>query len=420
MYVRSIRLREVRSVSRADIDFRHPGQPDASRFELPNINVLVGLNGGGKTTVLKAVAASFLAPIVGSDGLGSVGVHNWPRYDANRNAEASIELEFNALDGLTDSVRSGFIASVDGAVETSSFRAAGGGVFCAYGPDRGTDYGRGRDQSVFVSNGLSAASLLRPGAALRGIEDVRDDFDASWNRVVASVNRLTPPDLVLTEESPPHESVRFSHRDVSVPIEALSDGMQSYLAFLGDMLYTLLQTVDDGNPRSAHGIVLIDEIDQRMHPEWQQRALSQLSSEFELLQFICTAHSPLLANSLRPDNLILMASDLDADGDGATTANRVSEDVFGRNADQVLLSSYFNLDMSRGEPFRRQIRERSERLRRGDRSAAREAMELLTDHDTVGRGNIVEPQPPRRFSWRWLVETIRRFFGDGPPRGLGR
>jgi predicted ATP-binding protein involved in virulence len=48
------------------------------------------------------------------------------------------------------------------------------------------------------------------------------------------------------------------------------------------------------------GLVLIDEIDLHLHPEWQQRVLLDLRHAFPRLQFVVTTHSPQVLSSIQP------------------------------------------------------------------------------------------------------------------------
>lgn len=46
------------------------------------------------------------------------------------------------------------------------------------------------------------------------------------------------------------------------------------------------------------GVVLIDEIDMHLHPEWQQHIIQDLQRTFPNLQFICTTHSPQVLSTI--------------------------------------------------------------------------------------------------------------------------
>ena len=48
------------------------------------------------------------------------------------------------------------------------------------------------------------------------------------------------------------------------------------------------------------GIVIIDEIDAHLHPEWQRRAVYDLIKTFPNMQFIATTHSPFIIQGVPP------------------------------------------------------------------------------------------------------------------------
>ena len=54
------------------------------------------------------------------------------------------------------------------------------------------------------------------------------------------------------------------------------------------------------------GVILIDEIDLHLHPQWQQTILSDLNAIFPNIQFVVSSHAPAVINSVaREQNRIL-------------------------------------------------------------------------------------------------------------------
>lgn len=93
------------------------------------------------------------------------------------------------------------------------------------------------------------------------------------------------------------------------PFSLLSDGQRCMLAMIGD----LAQKAVSLNPHlgseileKTPGIVLIDELDLHLHPQWQRRVIEDLRRLFKSIQFICTTHSPFLIQSLRSGEELLM------------------------------------------------------------------------------------------------------------------
>jgi hypothetical protein len=73
MYIDCIELQDFRTFRKASVDFLHPDQDPAAlgmpRPKIGNVNLLLGNNGFGKTTLLKAIALACLGPAVGRSGI---------------------------------------------------------------------------------------------------------------------------------------------------------------------------------------------------------------------------------------------------------------------------------------------------------------------------------------------------------------
>jgi predicted ATP-binding protein involved in virulence len=74
--------------------------------------------------------------------------------------------------------------------------------------------------------------------------------------------------------------------------ESLSDGEKCFLAMVGDIARRLAIANPNINPLEGTGLILIDEIELHLHPEWQRRVISSLVKTFPNCQFIFTTHSP--------------------------------------------------------------------------------------------------------------------------------
>lgn len=92
----------------------------------------------------------------------------------------------------------------------------------------------------------------------------------------------------------------ISHPDEEIEIQKLSRGTLSILAIFGLIFEYLSQLakkrgVDDlDKTKEQAGIVLIDEVDAHLHPIWQKKIVHLLKQHFPNVQFILTAHSPLV------------------------------------------------------------------------------------------------------------------------------
>ena len=105
-------------------------------------------------------------------------------------------------------------------------------------------------------------------------------------------------------------NVVYDNGKEAVAIYHLSDGYQSVLCLIMELAYRVVMLNPNIDPalREQEGIVLIDEIDIHLHPEWQWKILSVLESVFPAVQFIIATHSSIVLSSAKKAHLYLMTS----------------------------------------------------------------------------------------------------------------
>ena len=96
---------------------------------------------------------------------------------------------------------------------------------------------------------------------------------------------------------------------------------------------------DDWQNRPA--ILLIDEIENHLHPTWQRRVIPALLDHFPGLQIFATTHSPFVVAGLKSGQVHL----LNRDADGVVTSIANQQDIIGWTADEIL-----RVFMGVGEP----------------------------------------------------------------------
>jgi len=134
--------------------------------------------------------------------------------------------------------------------------------------------------------------------------------------------RIQRQPLRMTIEKDGHELI----------INQLSDGEKCLLAMVGDLARRLAMTHPDlANPLHGHGIVLIDEIDLHLHPDWQRRILPTLARTFPNCQFILSTHSPQVVSEVQAESIWMIALEppvaIHPDGAYGLDTNRILEDV---------------------------------------------------------------------------------------------
>ncbi len=125
-------------------------------------------------------------------------------------------------------------------------------------------------------------------------------------------------DVTYTTDNSEIIWVKDVENDQEIPLSLISQGFNNVLGWIGHFLKRLVEnheeayTTDLENSSiaqlpasqmlekylSAPAIVLIDEIDTYLHPKWQVQILKVLVEKFPKTQFIVTTHSPLVLSTL--------------------------------------------------------------------------------------------------------------------------
>ncbi|WP_032633246.1 AAA family ATPase [Pseudomonas syringae USA007] len=94
-----------------------------------------------------------------------------------------------------------------------------------------------------------------------------------------------------------------------IPFNDLSDGQRGMVALFADIArrICLLNPHMGKNVLSkTNGIIVIDELDIHLHPGWQRTIAPALKKAFPSVQFIAASHSPQVIGSLQPGEVILL------------------------------------------------------------------------------------------------------------------
>jgi predicted ATP-binding protein involved in virulence len=114
-------------------------------------------------------------------------------------------------------------------------------------------------------------------------------------------------DIKSTENPPFNTYVLFKTDYGEVRLKELGYGYQTCLAWLADLMKRQFDRYPDcENPLAEPAIVLVDELDLHLHPEWQRQIIQFLTKQFPRTQFIVTSHSPLVVQSADQINLVLL------------------------------------------------------------------------------------------------------------------
>lgn len=105
------------------------------------------------------------------------------------------------------------------------------------------------------------------------------------------------------------EELVYTNEEEVLPIRLLSSGFRNLLGIVFDITYRMAVLNPDllGNiVEMTPGIVLIDEIDLHLHPKWQWKVVDALKNTFPKVQFIVTTHSPIIIASCKEEKLFML------------------------------------------------------------------------------------------------------------------
>lgn len=356
--LRRLELRNVRAIKNLEIDF---GQDVASW------TMLLGENGHGKTTVLRAIAYGLMGDA--ARGRLRLDLDEWIRH-AEADAEICLWLDGEREPRVLRLRRGRGSAEVIGPDVPAAIAAYGAGRLP---PLRGrTGLPRRYRVRPRIENLFDPHAELMPATQwLLSLDDATFDFAAR------SIRRLLlePESTVLYREG---SHVMLDRGPESRPLDHLSDGYRSVLTLAADLMSAFLMRF--GSLDAAEGILLIDELSAHLHPRWQMRIVRAFKEAFPRLQVVATTHDPLCLRGLEEGEVVVLRRDarrrvysLPQEEVPPVRGLRVDElltsEIFGLNStvdEEVdgLFDLYYDLLATRNDSHRlEQVREQLDRIR---------------------------------------------------------
>lgn len=331
-------------------------------FFHPALTVVVAPNGSGKTAILDAVAVAFrLFVDTIQTRTGSLGFHHddirlqlgpdgtmtpaLPTSFKARGAIGGIALKWSrTLESYKKAAKTTFVEAISLKNAATALRKHLQDFADAKCPDSPVlpilaYYGTGR---LFGAHKLTKKKAEGGTHRLLGYEDClssasRYKYFEDWferfsrvaqqertdgkssvhapkeklEAVTSAVNALLAPSgwQNLSWDFAENQIVATHPEHGTLPVEHLSDGIRNMIGMVGDIAHRCTRL----NPqlaaeaaRQTHGIVMIDEVDMHLHPEWQQRVLKALQDAFPLVQFIVTTHSPQVVSTAHRENIRIL------------------------------------------------------------------------------------------------------------------
>ena len=206
----------------------------------------------------------------------------------------------------------------------------------------------------------------------------RDNPNYIGDRAAAAISRalatfLSGFENLRVQEEPLR--LLIDKAGVALDLSQLSDGERSFLAMICDIgrRLALANPLLD-NPLHGAGVILIDELELHLHPNWQREVKEKLRRTFPNIQFIATTHSPFVIQALKPGELINL--DPDEFGEYADKSiEDIAENVMGVDLPQK--SERYRQMMEAAEEYFRLLRTSS--VLPGDVDAAEQRLNMLSE-----------------------------------------
>jgi predicted ATPase len=389
VFLDRITLKNVRGFEELDFSL------DRGNQQYAGWTVFTGNNGSGKSTLLKAIAVV----LTGKESARALepSFNKWVREGAH---EASVEVEV-VRDRTDDTfVASGKtpaedrfparIALKNGTRETAITvgtppgkpkkgryltpersiwaPAAHGWFSCGYGPFRrisGASPEAMRQMVApaterFVTMFQEAASLAEVDQWLRDLKhkelEKKTDESAQLDVLIKILRDDLMPNQITVDRVDSDGLWLKDRNGLSLAWREMSDGYRAALALLADILRHLIKsygidglTEQDSDGKlfvRRSGVVLIDEIDAHLHPEWQRNIGFWLKSHFPNIQFLVTTHSPLICQAADPNGIFVLPEPGSSKKPYPLSADDYRK-VIASRPDTILLTPAFGLRNTR-------------------------------------------------------------------------
>lgn len=356
-FIKSLRLRGIRCFADTQIDFH-------SNNKIRNWSLILGNNGLGKTTLLRCLALG-LCDSSSSAALERELSGDLIGKDIAVGEPATIEITLQKHNSSQDTTITTYFEKTRGGYarvtqQISPQRASPWkDIFvCGYGAARGmygtSDLPHYRPVDAVYTLFNYDAPLQNPELVLRRLSSISERLHRIALHSIDDILLLKKGSTRLTRSG-----IRATgHWGSRMPVGSLGDGYQATLAWILDFVGQALLFNPSLPGRDLSGIILLDELEQHLHPLWQREIVQRLSKNFPRVQFICTSHSPLCAGGLADlaDDTSQLFALLEND-DKAHVSCLALPPLKGLRGDQIMTSIAFGLSSSRSIGVETRLRE---------------------------------------------------------------
>ncbi len=347
-------------------------------------NVFLGNNNSGKTNLLKIIAGLRASEITLPSREG--------KPEIKRLVPAFIH-EKQIIQSIIDKVKNNLYCKVTnynkewGLIQkftSSEIPDMQDFIIYGYGVSR---YPSSKGLNDFSSDDCD--TLFSREASLINLKDWLLNLDySSKNGQTEAGKRFTKIKEILTSEVFPEiedfrcqsseelqNYVEFLVKGVWCKYEELGFGYQSMMSWMIDFCKRMFERYPKSeNPLAESAIVLVDEIDLHLHPQWQRNVIPYLSRTFPNTQFFVTTHSPMVLQSAEDINLFVLKHN----EEGMVSVERSDiHDFRGWTVEEILRETMGLQNDVHSDEYQRLISEFNTGLDKNDREKMQKAYDEI-------------------------------------------
>lgn len=191
-------------------------------------------------------------------------------------------------------------------------------------------------------------------------EMIRDDAsyrDHSLNAVRKAISAFFPDFSEMRVRRRPYQAMIIKKGEQVIEFSQLSQGEKCYLSLVCDIARRLaIANPGMNDPLEGEGIILIDEVDLHLHPKWQMEIVNKLTNIFKNCQFFISTHSPIVLSDIRKHQIITIDNGRKID---------VAFEPYGKPV-SCIMNNFFDMPYQRNMAVAKDIQKAFAAIRNGD------------------------------------------------------
>jgi len=303
MYISNITIKGVAGIDYIELSFKK------------GMNILCGPNGVGKTSILESIAHSF----VNIYGAGEIK-RNVNHFKGE--IITTIENDYQVVNQKVEI--NNYLPNVKSELRLSNYEISSKELISI---KASRTFGYQELQSI--SKDINKENYTLVDDAINGIkyQDIKNWF---VNRNLYSLHKgsltfeqiknyelardclsILNPHFSFSRVSAEDSEILINTPNGEIYYEYLSSGFKSVFSIIFGIIKEIEYRYKENKvtAKDFKGVILIDELELHLHPEWQERIIEILTQVFPQAQFFVSTHSPHIIQTAEPNQIIALGFD---------------------------------------------------------------------------------------------------------------